>query len=119
MPLSDALFISEQIHEREVTLADGQKHVLYFKELPAVDFRSYQLAEHSADETVRVTSMPKLVALSVCEPDGKPAMTLERAKMLKPEVMVALFSVILDLNQIGSKAKNSSPPEGKSGSGTP
>lgn len=118
MPLSDSLFVSAQIHERTVTLGDGQKHTLFFKELPAVDFRAYQLAEHSADEAVKVTSMPKLIALSVCEPDGTPAMTLDRAKTLRPEVMIAIFHEILNLNRIGAQAKNSSPPEAKSGSGT-
>ena len=118
MPLDDSLFVSSQVHERDVELADGRKYTLFFKELPAVDFRAYQIAEHSADEAVRVTSMPKMIALSVCEPDGSPAMTLDRAKSLKPEVMIAIFNTILDLNRIGARAKNSSPPEEKSGSGS-
>ena len=40
--MDDSLFISDAVHEREVELPDGQKHTLFFRELPASKFRSFQ-----------------------------------------------------------------------------
>jgi hypothetical protein len=105
--LSDSLFVSEQLHERTVKMADGTEHVLHFREVSSAAMRRYQIAESSADEDVRVGSMAVLIAASVVNPDGTPAMTPEKAQTLKPQVTNALMGEILDLNSIGAKAKNS------------
>lgn len=104
--LSDSLFVSATLHERTVKLPDGSEHVLHFKELPAVAFRAFHLAEHSKDEDVQVGSMAKLIAASLCEPDGKPALTYEKALQLKPGAANALVAEILSINGFGAKAKN-------------
>lgn len=119
MALDPSLFVSDTVFDRPVTLADGSQHTFWFKEVPAVAFRAFQIAEHSFDDEVRASSMCKLIAASVCEPDGKPAMTFEQAQKLKPAVMNALMKEVLLVNKIGSAAKKDSPPEGNAGSGTP
>lgn len=115
--LDESLFVSTKVHERTVELPDGKKHVLYFKELPAVTFRAFQLAEQSDNEDVRAGSMAKLIAASLCEANGKPAITYAKALTLKAGPTNAMVTEILKVNGMGDKAKNSLPPEAKDGSG--
>jgi hypothetical protein len=116
--LSDSLFVTDHLHERAVELADGSKHVLHFREVSSAVMRRYQMAENSANEDVRVSSMAVLIASSVVNPDGTPAMDVERAQKLKPQVTNALMREILDLNSIGAAEKKASPPATSDGSGT-
>lgn len=96
--LDNAFFVSTDIHEREVKLPDGSKHTLYFKELPAVEFRRFALAEESDNDNVRSSSIAKLIASSLCEPNGKPAITFEQAMTLKAAAMTSIFEAIIDVN---------------------
>jgi len=114
--MDDSLFISDAVHEREVELPDGQKHTLFFRELPASKFRSFQEAERSKDESVREGSIARLIAASVCEPDGKPSMTFERAMKLKPAAAGAILERVLEINGFGEK--KASTPATDAGSGT-
>lgn len=116
--LNDALFVSESVHAREVELTDGSKHTLHFKELPAAEFRKFHRAEQSDDDEVHAGSMAKLIAASLCEPDGKPAITYKKALTLKPAAMNAIFGAVLAVNGLGSKEKKDLPPETSDGSGT-
>ena len=86
-------------------MPDGSKHTLHFKELPAVEFRKFQLAEASDDEDVRSSSIAKLIAASLVEEDGKPAITLKDAAKLNSAAANAILAAILDVNGFG-KAKN-------------
>lgn len=101
--LDESLFIGDTIHEREIELADGKKHKMYFKELPAISFRSYALALESEDEQDRVNSIPKLIVESLVTVDGKRAINLEQARKLKVEPMMALFHVIQEVNRTVKK----------------
>lgn len=96
----DGFFVSDAVHERRVTLADGTEHVLHFRELPVVDWRMWGFAERSKDDEVRAAAMSRLIAASLCEPDGSPAMPVEQAMRLKPAVATALFSAVLDVNRV-------------------
>ena len=96
--LNDAFFVSTQVHEKQVKLADGSEHTLYFKELPAIEFRKFSLAEQSEDEDVKAAALAKLIAASLCEPDGKAAITFNQALMLKADAMNAIFSAMLEVN---------------------
>lgn len=96
--LNDAFFVSTQVHEKQVKLADGSEHTLYFKELPAVEFRKFALAEQSNNEDIKAGAVAKLIAVSLCEPDGKPAITVEQALMLKAGAMNSIFEAILEVN---------------------
>lgn len=104
--LSESLFVSASLHERTVKLPDGSEHVLHFKELPAVAFRAFHLAEQSKDEDVQAGSMAKLIAASLCNPDGSAALAYEKALTLKPGAANALVREILSINGLGAKEKN-------------
>jgi len=111
-----AFFVSEQVHERKVTLADGSEHVVFFKEVPATVYRKFLLAEQSEDDDVRASSLAQLIAASMCEADGSPAMTFKQAKQLKAGVSGSLVNAVLEVN--GQKPGNVLPPGEKSGFGT-
>ena len=104
--LDESLFVSDAVHERPIELPDGKKHVLHFKELPATAFRAYHLAEKSEDAEVRATAVARLIAASLCNPDGSPAMTFERACKLKPAPASAMLQAVLNVNGFGAAAKN-------------
>ncbi|MNL26968.1 hypothetical protein D3C87_1485320 [compost metagenome] len=112
-----SFFVSTEIHKKEVELADGSKHWLHFRELPSSEYRKFQIAERSDDEDVRAGSMAKLIAASMCEEDGTPAMTYEEALRLKPGPCNAFFTAILSLNGVGEQGK-APPSVESSGSGT-
>lgn len=101
MSLADGFFVSSAVHERKVTLADGTEHTLHFREVPAGEYRRFMLAEQSDDEDVRVGSMARLIAASVCEADGRPAMTYEKALQLKPTAANVLLEAVLAVNTPG------------------
>lgn len=105
MKLAKSLFISSEIHEKEVKLPNGEVHKLHFKELSAVEFRKFQLAEFSEDDEVKATSMAKLIASSLVEPDGKPALTMKEALNLNSAATNAMISVILGINGFGEQKK--------------
>jgi len=110
-------FVSTEIHKRTIELADGSKHELHFRELPVADYRKFQIAEASKDEDVRAASISRMIAASMCEADGSPAVTVEQAMNMKPHVSSRLFDVVLALGGVGKQGE-ASPPEAKSGSGT-
>lgn len=93
-----ALMVGDTIHEREIELADGAKRTLYFKEVPAQVFRKWIIARNSEDDAVRAASAEILIVASMCEPDGKPALTLEQAARLKPVIASRLFDAVLEIN---------------------
>ena len=103
--IDESLFVSDKIIERKVKLADGNEHTLYFKELPAIEFRKFYIAEQSDDEDVQASSMAKLVSASLVEPDGKPAITLKKALTLKGTALNAIVGAILEINGISQEAK--------------
>jgi hypothetical protein len=101
--LNDALFVSDKIHEKQVKLPDGSEHTLYFKELPAVEFTKFRNANSSDDENIKASSMPKLIAACLCEPDGKAAISLKDAQRLKPAAMNLISVAIMEVNGFASK----------------
>lgn len=103
MTLPAGLFVSSEVQPREVELPDGSKHTLHFKALPAVEFRRFQLAEFSTDDEKKAASVTHLIAASVCDPDGRPAMTVKDAERLHPLAANALMAAILDVNGFGQK----------------
>lgn len=116
MGLPTSFFVSDDIHERKVKLGDEEEHVLYFRELSHTDFRKFFDDEKSQDENVRAAAVARMISMSLCEPDGKPAMTAKDAIRLKPAIANAIADNILDVN--GMKKGNALPPEATNGSGT-
>lgn len=113
--LDGALFVGDTVHEREITLGDGSKHVLYFREVSAADFRKLQTAKN--DEQADLAAS-KVIAASLCNPDGTPAVTVEQAGNLKQGVRLAISLAIAEVNGIGASVGKVLPPEEKNGSGT-
>lgn len=103
--IDKSFFVSTEVQKRTVELPDGQKHDLFFKEIPAVEFRRFSLAEQSDDEGVKIGSIAKLICASLCNEDGTPAITFEQAMMLKASPMNAIFSEVLIVNGQGNKKK--------------
>lgn len=117
--LDAALFISDEIAEKEIELADGSKHVLFFKQLPNTAFEKYALWNASADEDVAAKASARLLVLGLCDADGKPALTLEQAERIKRPVMQRMFAALIDVNGYGKgKQGNDLPPGATTGSGT-
>lgn len=114
--LNEALFTSATVHEREITLGDGTKHVLNFREVHAAAFRKLQATSKNEDEQELAAS--KLIAASLCNPDGTDAITVEQAGQLKQGVRFAIAMAIGEVNGIGAHVGKVSPPEEKNGSGT-
>ena len=96
--LPDALFVSDQVVDREVELGDGKKHKLYFKAISHVEFNKWVTALTSPDEDVRDRAHSRLVVASMVTADGKPALSLEQANRIKPKVLRELSEVIADIN---------------------
>lgn len=103
--LDKSLFVSTEVVEREVELADGTKHKLFFKELTAADIARYVNALNSSDEEVQLMANPKLLALSLCEADGKVAVTVEQAQKLKPGVIGPILEAVREVNGLGGDSK--------------
>lgn len=96
--LDDILFVSTDLHERTVELPGGTSVKLHFRELPAVAFMRFQSAQGSGDDDARAEAIARLIADSVCNPDGTPGMTLEKALTLKTGAMTAIFAEVLRIN---------------------
>lgn len=116
MSLPSTCFISNSVHERKVKLGDDQEHTLHFRELTNTDFRKLVFAERSEDEDVRAAAEARMISMSLCDQDGKPALTLDDAVRLKPAISRALADAVLDVN--GPPKGNALPPEVSNGSGT-
>lgn len=99
--INDALFVSDAVVSKTVKLGDGSEHVLHFKELPAIEFRRFYLAERSGDEDKQAEAMAKLIAASLCDADGKPAVTVKQALKLKSSAMNAISTAIMEINGFG------------------
>lgn len=104
--LDQSLFVSTQVVEREVELADGKKHKLFFKELTAADIARYVNALNSSDEEVQVMANPKLIAQSICEQDGKLAITVEQATKLKISSIGPILDAVREINGLGGEKKD-------------
>lgn len=99
--LDDSLFISDELAERTIELADGSKHVLFFRQLPNTAFEKYAIWCSSADEDVVAKASARLLALGLCDAEGKPAIDAERAERIKRPVMQRMVSALLEVNGYG------------------
>ena len=104
--LDKSFFVSTTVQEREVELPDGKKHTLYFKELTAADIARYVNALNSKNEDVQVAANSKLISSSLCDIDGKEAVTVEQAATLKPNVIGVILEAVRDVNGLGDEKKD-------------
>lgn len=113
--LGDDMFVSDAIIERAVKLGDGTERTLYFKQLTALEMKQHFVAERSTDPGVADESTARLIARSLVEPSGSPAITPDRAARLKPAVSGAIYWAILEVNGVMTPAKAGG--EGEPGNG--
>ncbi len=114
--LDPALFVTETIHEREITLGDLTKHTLYFKEIASADFAVLQGTGTSDKD--RFNAVSRVIAQSLCAADGTVAVTPQQASKLKHGVRMALALAIAEVNGVGALVGKLLPPEASDGSGT-
>jgi hypothetical protein len=111
--LDDSLFAGSDLVTDEVDLGKG-KVTMHFRELPATEF--YACFVQPAEGGKKALSPAHLIAASLRNPDGSPAITAERAAQLKNKPFNALFNAVMRVN--GESGGNDSPGEGNAGSGT-
>ena len=99
--LDSSLFITSEIVERTIELGDGSKHVLFFKQLPNTAFEKYAIWCSSADEDVVATASARLLAMGLCDADGKTVIDAQQAEMIKRPVMQRMVRALLDVNGYG------------------
>ena len=116
MTLPTSLFVSAQVQGREVTLPNGETHVLFFKEVPAVTFKAFNRLQTSDKPEEQDSAMALLISESMCDDEGKRALTFGQACQLRLDATTAIFKAVLDVNGRGEKKESSSP--GASASGT-
>jgi Phage tail assembly chaperone, TAC len=102
--LDDSLFVSAELHEREVQIGKSKKVKLHFRELPAVEFIRFHSAQSQANADAKAGAAAKLIAACVCNADGSPAMSYEKALTLKTGALNAIFAVVMEIN--GSESGN-------------
>lgn len=96
--LPASAFVTDTIHAREVVI-DGQPVELHFRELPGVEFIKLYRIEQTGSEDAKAGAACRLVAASLCEPDGKPALTLDEALKLKTGALSALAAAARAVNE--------------------
>lgn len=94
--LDESMFVSDDLHEREVQIGKSKKVKLHFRELPAVEFIRNNLSQ--SDPDVHAGAVAKLIAACVCNPDGSPAMSYEKALTLKQRALSAIYAVVMEIN---------------------
>ena len=111
-------FVSEVPVEQTVTIA-GVDRKLHFREVSDQDWYRYIAALQSDSIDVQAGARAFLISKSLCEPDGKPALTLEKAAQLKIRVAKAIHdAAILAFKTGKEEAGNASEPGAPTGSGT-
>lgn len=119
MPLHASAYVSDELHERPVQFPDGNSYKVYFREPAGPEILGYHLMTQSDNEDDRKVAVAKLLAGSVMEPDGTPAMTMEQAKRLRPVMSNAFLREVMSISTTAAAAAKKPSPSGEqSGSGT-
>lgn len=96
--IDESLFAGSEVHARMVEVAPGKTVELWFKELPGVNFVRFHQMHASQDDAIKAAAAARLVADCLCNPDGTPAMTYEKACTLKSKPLNAIFAAVLEVN---------------------
>lgn len=105
--------VGSDVVTRQVKLANGKEHTMYFHELSAWEWKKHLENEQSKDAKVRSESTARLLSKCVLEVDGRRALTVEQATKLKPAVSGALFMTILEVaGVVPPAAKQSGEDDG-------
>ncbi len=108
--IADDLFVSDVPVERTIRLK-GKDHVIHLREVSDTDWRRYYAARNSLDPEVAAGARAFLISMSVCEPTGERALTMEKAAQLKLFVAKKFEDEIMLFNQsVVTDAGNESAP---------
>jgi hypothetical protein len=111
--LPAALFRSDELHRRDITLGDGTVHPLTFREMThAQELKMREIARADGDH------VSYMIACSLCDDEGKLALTEAQATDLKRGVRNALVTAIMELNGSGATLGNALPPVASAGLST-
>ena len=105
-PLDPSLFISDEVHKRDVKLADGSTHTFYIREQEGGVLRAFGSGQFSDDPEKQADSLARLIAKALATPEGKPALTLAQAKRLKFPVQMALAKEISEVHSYQGKGSS-------------
>lgn len=108
------LFVSEQPVEHTFEI-EGKTVPLFIREVADAVWRRYSAANRSDDLDTQAGARAYLISEAVCEADGKPSMTHEKACQLKLRAAKAIEKKILELES--AKSGNEPKPGATSGSG--
>ncbi|UXC34779.1 hypothetical protein [Cupriavidus gilardii] len=97
--LSESFFTPSAVNKRTIKLADGTEHELYFRKVSSYDYSRFLAYAASKVPEERAEAAHVLVAASLCEADGKPALTVEKARTLKSEALDPLFAAAMEVNK--------------------
>jgi hypothetical protein len=101
--LPTSAFISNVLIERRVELGDGTASILHFKDPGHAIFTRFLQERASEDEETRMHCASKLIAASLCNPDGSQAIGFTTAKTLVTPVANAIVEVIFEICGVGRK----------------
>jgi hypothetical protein len=118
--LPQSLFVSDELHAREVTLFNGSRHTFHFREFSAAEYREVQRLARSDSDDDQDAHRSLLVAISLRAADGSVVLTADEAATLKPSVRDRLYITALQVNGYGQvdAVGNASQPGATTGSGT-
>lgn len=109
--MDDDLFVSEQAVERTVRLA-GKPRTIWIREVSHADWFKYAAIARADSLETQSGAQAFIVSKSLCEPDGKLSLTLERAAALKSHVLAALQTVILGYRKEQAATSGNEPTPG-------
>jgi hypothetical protein len=98
------LFSTSGPVDQEVTLADGSVEKMPFKRVGSAEWTRFMAGMSSDDPGARASAMMRLVKFSVCEPDGKEALTFAQIDELDQDVFMSMFKAAQAVN-LGAVAK--------------
>ena len=101
---------------RAVTFTDGSVETLHFKQLNAGQVRRWRMDEQSGDPATIMYAMQKLVAQSLCDENGKLALTEAEAVGLTASGLQDLFPHVIAVSGLEPAAKKDSPSADANGS---
>lgn len=96
------MFASPDVKPDTIDLAPGVTAAFYVRELPDAEFRALFNAGDRA----------KLIAVAICDADGKPVMTEKQAAQLKVQVAADMQAVVLKHAGFGEKASEAAAEAG-------
>jgi hypothetical protein len=111
--LPAALFRSDELHKRDITLADGSVHTLHFREMTKAEEQKMRAIAGKDGDHVSY-----MIAVSLCDDQGASVVDEDQAGNLKRGVRNAMVTAIMDINGSGATVGNGLPPAVSSGSST-